>query len=110
MVSEPPEAYVVVGVVLGAHGSDGRVPRADGDRQPRTVPSGAGASSRKSGPLVIERTQRAPDGALLVKFEGVTERDAAAALRGAELCVPAEETPQTPPDAYYHYQLIGSTS
>ncbi len=106
MVSEPPEAYVVVGVVLGAHGSDGRVrvqPETDNPERFRR----GGRVVAQERPLVIERTQRAPDGALLVKFEGVTGRDAAAALRGAELCVPAEETPQTPPGAYYHYQLIG---
>lgn len=97
---------VVVGVVLGAHGSDGRVrvqPETDNPNRFRR----GGRVIAQGRPLVIERTQRAPDGALLVAFAGVTDRDAASALRGVELCVPAEETPPAPPGVYYHHQLIG---
>ena len=105
-MSASPNDPVIVGVVLGPHGNDGRVRAQPETDNPQRFRRG-GRVIAQGRPLVVERTQRAPDGALLVKFEGVTDRDAADALRGAELSVPAEETPSAPPGAYYHYQLIG---
>ena len=105
-MSAPNNDPVLVGVVLGPHGNDGRVRARPETDNPQRFRRG-GRMTAQDRPLVVERTQRAPDGALLVKFEGVADRDAADALRGAELRVPAEDTPQAPPDAYYHYQLIG---
>lgn len=105
-VSAPPNEPVIVGVVLGPHGNDGRVRAQPETDNPQRFRRG-GRVIAQGRSLVVERTQRAPDGALLVKFEGVSDRDAADALRGVEISVPAEETPPAPPGSYYHYQLIG---
>ncbi|MBI4339688.1 MAG: 16S rRNA processing protein RimM [Chloroflexi bacterium] len=54
------------------------------------------------------KVQRSRSGrGLILKLEGVDTRNAAEALRGAELCVPAEDVPPSPQDTYYHFQLLG---
>jgi 16S rRNA processing protein RimM len=44
---------------------------------------------------------------LLVGFDGVADRDAAEALRGAVLEVPLSEVPPPPADGYYWFDLEG---
>jgi 16S rRNA processing protein RimM len=46
-------------------------------------------------------------GALTVKFAGVEDRDAAAALRGAQICIPRSELPQRKAQDFYRADLIG---
>lgn len=49
-----------------------------------------------------------PDrGMLLVRFEGIDDRDAAEPLRSAVLEVDETEVPDPPDGFYYHYQLVG---
>jgi 16S rRNA processing protein RimM len=43
----------------------------------------------------------------LVQLEGVDDRDAAAALRGAQLELDAAELPEPEPDAFYVFDLVG---
>src|SRR5687767_1184159 len=45
--------------------------------------------------------------ALLVTLEGVASREAADALRGAELAVPRDELPPLGEGEHYHVDLIG---
>ena len=97
---------VIVGVVTGAHGNGGLVRvQPETDNPLRFRPGGRVEAQGRS--LRVERARPAPGGALLVKFEGVADRSAAAALNGAALCVAPDETPEAPPGVYYHYQLIG---
>jgi 16S rRNA processing protein RimM len=59
------------------------------------------------GPLTVA-TRRRAGGGLLLRFEGVDDRDAAEALRGISLTVPAETLPEPDdPDEFYDHQLIG---
>ena len=44
---------------------------------------------------------------LLVKLEGVTSRDAADALRGAEVLVPVDAAAPLPEGRFYEHQIIG---
>lgn len=44
---------------------------------------------------------------VLLTLEGVRGRDAAEALRGAEVCVPREELPPPDEDELYHVDLVG---
>lgn len=101
----PPDQLIVVGVVLGAHGSDGRVRVQPETDNPRRFRRGARlvAHDRE---LHIERVQRTPGGLLLVHFAEIASRSDAMALHGVTLCVPMDETSEAPPDAYYHYQLV----
>jgi len=46
-------------------------------------------------------------GALTAKLTGVEDRDQAAALRGAQICVPRSELPQRDDKDFYRADLIG---
>lgn len=106
MTASVPDEPVIVGVVTGAHGNGGLVRvQPETDNPLRFRPGGRVVAQGRS--LRVERATPAPDGALLIKFEGVADRSAAAALKGAPLSVAAGDTPETPPGVYYHYQLIG---
>ena len=97
---------IAVGVVLRAHGSDGRVrvqPETDNPERFRT----GGRLLAGDRELHVERVRRMPDGSLLLRFTGVAARGDAAALQGETLSVPADEAPEAPPGTYYHYQLVG---
>jgi 16S rRNA processing protein RimM len=54
----------------------------------------------------IEATGRS-GGALTAKLAGVEDRDQAAALRGAQICVPRDELPQRDAKDFYRTDLIG---
>ena len=54
----------------------------------------------------IEATGRS-GGALTAKLVGIEDRDQAAALRGAEVCVPRAELPQRDDKDFYRADLIG---
>ena len=44
---------------------------------------------------------------MLIRFEGVEDRTAAEALRGAELAVAAADVPPAPEGAFYQHDLVG---
>jgi 16S rRNA processing protein RimM len=51
--------------------------------------------------------RQGPRSAILLMLEGVSDPDAAAQLRDAEILVEASVLPQQPDGVYYYYQLIG---
>jgi len=55
----------------------------------------------------IRRARAAGTGLWLVEIEGCADRDAAVALRGAELCVPREALPALPDGEHYLTDLVG---
>ena len=60
--------------------------------------------------LVVVASRRhdaAGEGAVLVRFEGVADRDAAAALAGVWLAVERSQVPPAPAGSYYRYELVG---
>ena len=101
-----PDNLVAVGVVLRAHGSDGRVRVQPETDNPERFRRGARLllGDRE---LHVERVQRMPDGSLLLRFTDVVSRGDAATLQGETLCVPTDEAPEAPPGTYYHYQIVG---
>jgi len=96
----------------------GRVARAHGVRGDVTIEVRTDEPARRFTPGVSLRTPtgrtlrvvacRAQGGGLLVRFDGVTDRDGAEALRGLELLtdVAADEMPSGP-DEYFDRQLVG---
>ncbi|GAA3099042.1 ribosome maturation factor RimM [Streptosporangium carneum] len=78
----------------------------DPDR--RFAPGSAIATDPAStGPLVVE-SRRWHSGILLVRFEGVGDRDRAEALRGTMLVIDSADIPPSEdPDEFYDHQLIG---
>ena len=103
---DQPDHLITVGVILGAHGSDGRVRVQPETDNPQRFRKGARLITGDR-ELHVERVQRTPVGLLLLRFMEVATRDDAAALHSQTLYVPTDEAPETPPDAYYHFQLVG---
>ncbi|TCJ16648.1 16S rRNA processing protein RimM [Rubrobacter taiwanensis] len=98
------EERVVIGVVRAPHGVRGTL---------RVSAPGSGRHLREGvRPLVdgerrrIVRVRKTPKG-FLVDLEGVESRDAAAALRGAELALERTELDELGPEEFYFDELIG---
>lgn len=93
-----------------AHGVRGEVLVESFSDVPGRFASGAGLLAVPSAGVPSRLTvasSRAHGGGLLVRFEGVDDRDAADELRGVLLEVPEEEVPDPPEGTYYHFQLVG---
>jgi 16S rRNA processing protein RimM len=96
-----------LGAVIAAHGTKG-------DVRVRTFtldPGNLGAY----GPLTLDDGRRlsisalriAKPGEAVVRFEGISDRNAAEALKGAQLSVSREALPNPEADEFYHADLIG---
>lgn len=101
---------VVVAQFGAAHGIRGEVRLKSFTEDPLAVGSYGALASDDGRSFVIASVRpaagTAPD-MLVVRVEGVTTRDQAAALNGLELSVPRAVLPTTEPDEFYHADLIG---
>lgn len=101
---------VEVGRVHAAHGVRGEVSVEPYSEVEGRFAPGARVLARRRYPgvetLTVE-TVRPHKGRLLIRFAGVTDRDAAELLRGAVLEVPREDVPAPPEDTWYYFQLLG---
>ena len=101
----PDDRTVVVGVVAKALGLAGETfVRPDPDLD-EPFPPGAAYASSRGGELVIA-SSRLHSGRQVVRFDGVDSREAAEALRGAELRRPRADIPLDD-DAFWTDELIG---
>lgn len=103
---------LLVGRVAKAHGIGGElaVDIHTDEPEERFAPGAvltARLRDRSVRPVTVE-TARAHSGRLLVRFDEVPDRNAAEAMRGAQLLVDADELPPSDdPDAYYDHELEG---
>jgi 16S rRNA processing protein RimM len=107
--SDLPET-VTVGRVLRAHGVRGEVGVAVLSDVPGRFEPGSGLLAVREGgppvPLVVA-SSRPQKGGLVVRFEGIEDRDRAEELKGLWLEVPRSEVPAAPLGTYYHWELLG---
>lgn len=109
------DTRVCVGAIAAAHGIKGEVKIKCFTADPLSV-GAYGPVSDETGSRSFRLTQvRAPGGAagdsvVLAKLEGVTDRNAAEALRGLRLYVSRDVLPETDEDEFYHHDLIGLTA
>jgi len=99
-----PDGFVAVGRVLGAFGVRGEV-----KVEPLAPPEvfQRGSTLHLAGqPRTVEGNRRGTNH-LLLKIEGVHDREDAAALRGQYLTLPETDLAPAGEDTYYHFQLIG---
>lgn len=108
---------VTVGRVLRPHGVRGEVVvEVASDNPERFAPGAelllmAPGEAGEAAPEAARRrltidTVRPHRGVLLIRFEGIGDRDEADELRG-ELAVPASTVPAPPEGTWYHFQLLG---
>lgn len=100
---------IAVGRILRAHGLRGEVlVEVETDVTDRFAPGSRLWLEGRSGSVCVS-SARKHQGRYLILFEGITDRSAAAELRGLELRVPRSSVPEPPEGAYYHFQLVGCT-
>lgn len=102
------ESRVCVGAVLGAHGVRGEVRIKSFTRRPEDVASfGPVETEDGARRFTVKVTRQVKDG-VAASLSGISDRDAAQALKGCRLYVPRSALPELPEeDEYYLADLIG---
>lgn len=99
---------VCLGVVVGAHGVRGQVRIRPFTEVPEDVAAYGPVEDESGSRRFRLRTIGRSKGAVIAAAEGITDRDAAEALRGTRLYVPREALPAIEEEElYYHADLIG---
>ena len=95
---------VTLAAIVGAHGVTGEV-------RLKLFGEGLDALRRhkrlNDGTLTLKKLRDDGKGGAIVRFEEVTDRNAAEALRGTALTVPRSALPPLEEGEYYHTDLIG---
>ena len=111
MVEDPEgdhDARVCVGVITGAHGLHGLVRvRPFTDVAEDVAAYGPVQSEDGTRSFTLDVRNRTGKGQILVQIEGVGDRNAAEALKGAQLYVARDRLPSPEEDEFYHADLLG---
>ena len=97
---------VLVGAITGAHGIRGEVKLKSFTADPQARVSYSPLETAKGQKLEVVKIRPQKEGVLAI-LKGVTDRNAAEALRGTELFVPRGRLPQLGEDEVYIHDLIG---
>ena len=98
---------VCVAAVAAAHGVRGALKLKTFTEAPENV-GAYGALLDEAGRELFEVEVIGPaKGGIVVKAEGISDRDAAEALRGVRLYVARSRLPEPEPDAFYYEDLVG---
>ena len=107
----PDDGMVVVGRVAGAHGVGGLLRVVSFTRPAENLLSYSPWSLLRGGTwrevALCAEAPRRHDNGFLCHVDGVADREAAVALRGALIGVPESALPESGPDEYYWRDLIG---
>lgn len=101
-----PRDLVSVGVITGAHGIRGEVKLRSFTADPEAIASYSPLETAKGIRIEIARLRAQKDGFIAV-LKGVTDRNAAEALKGTELFVPRSRLPEPEDGEVYLDDLIG---
>jgi len=101
-----PRDMVLVGAITGAHGIRGEVKLRSFTADPEAIASYTPLETAKGAKIEIARLRPQKDGFIAV-LKGVTDRNAAEALRGTELFVPRARLPEPDDGEVYIHDLIG---
>ena len=97
---------VLVGAITGAHGIRGEVKLKSFIADPQALVSYSPLETAKGQKLEVVKIRPQKEGVLAI-LKGVTDRNAAEALRGTELFVPRGRLPELGEDEVYIHDLIG---
>ena len=98
---------VLLGAVIGAHGIKGEVRVKTFTADPDALGAYGPLTTDDGRRLAVVALRAGKPGEVVVRFDGVADRDAAEALKGRELFVPRDALPAPEPDEFYHADLIG---
>lgn len=98
---------VLLAAVIGAQGLKGEVKAKLFTAAPDALPRYGVLHTGAGRKLKITAFRPTKAGEAVIAFEGVTDRNAAEALKGAELYVDRAALPETEDDEFYHTDLIG---
>lgn len=101
-----PDDLVCVGAIAGAYGVQGAVRLKSFCAEPEAI-AAYGPLQTEQGQSFHIRLAGAVSGGLSARLSGVSNREAAQALKGTRLYVPRTRLPTLPEDEYYHADLIG---
>ena len=113
MPTSDPDEPILVGVVARAHGLGGEVVVDPWSDVPdRFAPGSVLWAAAPAGPprRVTIVAARPFQGRILVRFDGVSDREAAEAFHGAELTIPRSEVAPLPEGRHYRFELMGLTA
>jgi 16S rRNA processing protein RimM len=97
---------VLLGAVIGAQGLKGEVKVKTFTQSPGKLGAYGPLHTKNGKSFRVTSVREAKDGAV-VTLEGVADRNAAEALKGAELFVPRSALPKEEAGEFYHADLIG---
>ncbi len=100
------EPSVVVGRITRAHGVHGEVAVLVISEVPERFRDGATVWTESGRPLTVSASRLHGD-RLLVRFEGLGDREQADALRGTLLVVPESASPKLPEGSWWDHQIVG---
>jgi 16S rRNA processing protein RimM len=102
-------ADVCIGVITGAVGVQGEVRIKPYTAKPEDVGAYGPIVLKGTNIEVVIKVSRLAKDGVVAKLEGVSDREAAQALKGTELYVSRAKLPGQEEDEYYHADLIGLT-
>jgi len=108
-VASDPDDRVCVGHIAGAHGIQGWVRITSYTDEPKSVAAYGPVSDEKGERMFELEIMRMAKAQVVARIPGVTDRNAAEALRGVRLHVPRAALPAPDPDEFYFDDLIGLT-
>jgi len=107
MAEDAAGRMVCVAAVATAHGVRGHLKLKTFTEVPENAAAYGPVYDAKGNRLFRLDVQTVLDNGLIVKAEGITDRNAAERLRGTALYVPREALPAPLEDEFYHEDLIG---
>lgn len=104
----PEPSLLFIGRIRRAHGIKGEVSVDCYADSPSVLREGVYLQGPASGPVFHElETLRVHHGSVLVRFAGVSDRNAAENLRGLAVLIPEDRLPEPGDDEVYCYRLMG---
>jgi len=98
---------VVLGRIVGAHGIRGEVVLMSFTAEPQAIAQYGPLDMVGSGRSFVIEALRPAKAGFIARLQGITDRNAAEALKGIELAVPRHRLPAAAADEVYHADLIG---
>jgi 16S rRNA processing protein RimM len=98
---------VLLAAVIGAQGLKGAVKAKIFTAHPDALPSYGALHDAKGHSYEITAFRTVKPGEAVISFKGITDRNAAEALKGTELFLAREKLPATDTEEFYHADLLG---